>query len=43
MGGLIVIILFSIGSVGVTWLASVQVSYAAFSKEMGPAAQKKAQ
>lgn len=43
MGGIAVVLLFSIGSVGVRALAGVEVSYAAFSKEMGPAAQKKQQ
>lgn len=37
------IVLFSIGSIGVNALGSLQVSYAAFSKEMGPQAQKKQQ
>lgn len=43
MGLLTMLILFSIGSVGVKALGSLQVSYAAFSKEMGPQAQKKGQ
>ena len=36
-----VIILFSILYVGLSALSSLEVSYGAFDKEMGPAAQKK--
>lgn len=43
MGLLIVIILFSILYIGVSAVASLQVSYFSFSKEMGPANQKKLQ
>ena len=41
MGLLVSFILVSILYVGITGVASLQVSYAAFDKEMGPAAQKK--
>jgi len=41
MGGVVSILLFSILYVGVSAIASLEVSYMAFSKEMGPAAQKK--
>jgi hypothetical protein len=34
-------LLLSILGVGISALASLQVSYAAFDKEMGPTAQKK--
>lgn len=37
------IVLVSILSVGLNALSSLQVSYGAFDKEMGPAAQKKMQ
>lgn len=37
------IILMSILYAGISALASLQVSYGAFDKEMGPAAQKKQQ
>ena len=43
MGLVVMLVLISIGSVGVKALGGLQVSYAAFSKEMGPQAQKKAQ
>lgn len=43
MGILVSIILFSILGVGIKALSSLQVSYGAFSKDMGPAAQKKQQ
>lgn len=43
MGLLVMLILFSIGSVGVKALGGLQVSYAAFSKENGPQGQKKSQ
>ena len=41
MGLLVAFILISILYVGISGVASLQVSYAAFDKEMGPAAQKK--
>ncbi|KAL9096194.1 MAG: hypothetical protein Q9165_001717 [Trypethelium subeluteriae] len=41
MGGVVTILLLLILYVGVTAIASLEVSYMAFSKEMGPAAQKK--
>ena len=41
MGLLIFFILLSILYLGISGVASLQVSYAAFDKEMGPAAQKK--
>lgn len=37
------IVLFSILGVGLRALASLEVSYGAFDKDMGPAAQKKQQ
>jgi hypothetical protein len=43
MGLLVVFILLAILSVGLRALGSLQVSYGAFDKEMGPAAQKKQQ
>jgi len=43
MGGMVALILFFIGYVGFSALHSLEVSYFAFSKEMGPAAQKKQQ
>ncbi|TAQ84535.1 hypothetical protein B7494_g7140 [Chlorociboria aeruginascens] len=43
MGLLVGLILLSILSVGIKAVSSLQVSYAAFDKEMGPAAQKKQQ
>jgi hypothetical protein len=43
MGLLVALILLSILSVGLNALGSLQVSYGAFDKEMGPAAQKKQQ
>ena len=43
MGLLTMFLLLSIGFVGVSALQSLQVSYAAFDKENGPAAQKKQQ
>ncbi|KAL8900793.1 MAG: hypothetical protein Q9207_005514 [Kuettlingeria erythrocarpa] len=43
MGLLIALPLFLILYVGVSGVASLQVSYAAFDREMGPAAQKKGQ
>jgi hypothetical protein len=41
MGFLVSLILISILYVAISGVASLQVSYAAFDKEMGPAAQKK--
>lgn len=41
MGILVSILLISILYVGVSGIASLQVSYSAFDKEMGPAAMKK--
>lgn len=41
MGLLVTILLLSILYVGINGIASLEVSYAAFDKEMGPAAQKK--
>lgn len=41
MGLLVSFILLSILYVGINGVASLQVSYAAFDKEMGPATQKK--
>ncbi|KAI9697592.1 MAG: hypothetical protein M1836_004542 [Candelina mexicana] len=43
MGLVVLSILLSILYVGVNGIASLQVSYAAFDKDMGPAAQKKSQ
>jgi hypothetical protein len=43
MALLVIFILLSIISVGVSALRSLKVSYGAFEKEMGPAAQKKQQ
>ncbi|KAL9079793.1 MAG: hypothetical protein Q9157_001365 [Trypethelium eluteriae] len=43
MGGVVTLLLLLILYVGVTAIASLEVSYMAFSKEMGPAAQKKQQ
>lgn len=43
MGILVGLILLSILSVGLSAISSLQVSYAAFDKEMGPVAQKKVQ
>ena len=43
MGLLVGFILISILSVGLSAIGSLQVSYGAFDKEMGPAAQKKQQ
>lgn len=43
MGLLVGLILIAILSVGISAIGSLRVSYAAFEKEMGPAAQKKAQ
>ncbi|KAG9725678.1 BIG1-domain-containing protein, partial [Aureobasidium melanogenum] len=43
MGGVVSILLFSILYVGVSAIANLEVSYMAFSKDMGPAAQKKQQ
>jgi hypothetical protein len=43
MGILVSLLLLSILSVGISAISSLEVSYGAFEKEMGPAAQKKAQ
>lgn len=43
MGLVVTLVLLSILSVGIRALASLEVSYGAFEKEMGPAAQKKQQ
>ncbi|EJP63877.1 Protein big1 [Beauveria bassiana] len=43
MGIIATILLFSILTVGIKTLGSLEVSYGAFEKEMGPAAQKKQQ
>ena len=43
MAIVISIVLLAILSVGLSALSSLQVSYGAFDKEMGPAAQKKLQ
>lgn len=43
MAIVVAIVLFAILSVGLSALSSLQVSYGAFDKEMGPAAQKKLQ
>lgn len=43
MGLLIALPLFLILYVGVSGIGSLQVSYAAFDREMGPSAQKKGQ
>jgi hypothetical protein len=43
MGLMVFILLFMILYVGISAVAGLQVSYFAFSKEMGPAAQKKVQ
>lgn len=43
MGFLVSLVLFSILYVAISAVSSLQVSYAAFDKEMGPAAQKKQQ
>ena len=41
MGLIVGIIMFMILSVGLSAVSSLQVSYGAFDKEMGPASQKK--
>jgi len=43
MGIFVMIILFSVLYIGVSAVASLQVSYFSFSKEMNPANQKKQQ
>lgn len=43
MGLLVGFVLLSILYLGLNAISSLQVSYAAFDKEMGPTAQKKAQ
>jgi hypothetical protein len=41
MGGVVILILVSILSVGLKAISGLQVSYGAFDKENGPNAQKK--
>jgi len=43
MGLIAVIVLMSILGAGISALSSLEVSYAAFDKDMGPSAQKKQQ
>lgn len=43
MGLITAIVLFSILGVGISALSSLEVSYGAFEKDMGPSAQKKQQ
>lgn len=43
MGIIVAIVLLSILGAGIRGLAGLEVSYGAFDKEMGPAAQKKQQ
>lgn len=43
MGIIVALVLLSILGAGIRGLASLEVSYGAFDKEMGPAAQKKQQ
>lgn len=43
MGLLVSLLLLSILWVGISAISSLEVSYGAFDKEMGPAAQKKSQ
>lgn len=43
MGLLVSSLLLAVLYVAISGIASLQVTYAAFDKEMGPAAQKKAQ
>lgn len=43
MGILVTLLLLAILSVGIKAISSLEVSYAAFEKEMGPAAHRKAQ
>ena len=43
MGLVVSVILLSVLYVGISGIAGLQVSYAAFDKEMGPTAQKKQQ
>lgn len=43
MGIIVALIILSILGVGLKALSSLEVSYGAFDKEMGPAAQKKQQ
>ncbi len=43
MGIIVTVILLSILSVGISAVSSLEVSYGAFDKEMGPAAHKKQQ
>lgn len=41
MGILVTLVMLALLSVGLNAISSLQVSYGAFEKEMGPAAQKK--
>lgn len=41
MGLLVTVLLLAILSVGISAISSLEVSYGAFDKEMGPAAQQK--
>jgi len=43
MGILVGLVMLALLSVGLNAISSLQVSYGAFEKEMGPSAQKKAQ
>jgi hypothetical protein len=43
MAILVSVLLLSILSVGISAISGLEVSYGAFEKEMGPAAQRKAQ
>lgn len=43
MGLIALVVLMSILGAGISALSSLEVSYAAFDKDMGPAAQKKQQ
>ena len=43
MGGTVALLLLMILYVGISAISGLEVSYMAFSKEMGPAAQKKQQ
>jgi hypothetical protein len=43
MGIIVALVILSILGVGLKALSSLEVSYGAFDKEMGPAAQKKQQ
>lgn len=43
MGLMVTLLLLAVLSVGIRGIAGLEVSYAAFEKEMGPAAHKKVQ